>query len=48
MLIEHMVYITVECDEEISYCEFISGFVFFKNLLVNTVNYIKSADLLCR
>lgn len=43
-----MVYITVEYDKDISYCEFISGFVFFKNLLVNTVNSIKSVDLLCR
>lgn len=48
MLIEHMVYIIVEHDREIRYSEFITSFVFFKNLLVNTVNSIKSVALLCR
>lgn len=48
MLIECMVYIIVEYDKEINYYEFISSFVFFKNLLVNTVNSIKNVDLLCR
>lgn len=48
MLIEHMVYITIEYGKGINYYEFIYSFVFFKNLLVSTVNSIKSVDLLCR